>query len=69
MGVARALLSTAPVLLLDEPTAHLDAPLAVRLLDLLARQRRTVLLVTHSPDVLDERWRIVRLDAPVPLAV
>jgi thiol reductant ABC exporter CydC subunit len=69
VGVARALLSPAPVLLLDEPTAHLDAPMAIRLLDLLARQPRTVLLVTHTPDVLDERWRVVRLDAPVPSAV
>jgi thiol reductant ABC exporter CydC subunit len=68
VGVARALLSPAPVLLLDEPTAHLDAPLAIRLLDLLARQPRTVLLVTHTPDVLDERWRVVRLDAPAPSA-
>jgi thiol reductant ABC exporter CydC subunit len=64
VGVARALLSPAPVLLLDEPTAHLDAPLAIRLLDLLARQPRTVLLVTHTPDVLDERWRVVHLGAP-----
>ena len=69
VGVARALLSPAPVLLLDEPTAHLDAALAVRLLDLLARQPRTVLLVTHSPEILDERWRVVPLDAPAPLAV
>ena len=68
VGVARALLSPAPVLLLDEPTAHLDAPLAIRLLDLLARQPRTVLLVTHTPDVLDERWRVVRLDASAPSA-
>jgi thiol reductant ABC exporter CydC subunit len=64
VGVARALLSPAPVLLLDEPTAHLDAPLAIRLLDLLARQPRTVLLVTHTPSVLDERWRVVHLGAP-----
>jgi thiol reductant ABC exporter CydC subunit len=66
VGLARALLSPAPVLLLDEPTAHLDAALAVRLLDLLARQPRTVLLVTHSPEVLDDRWRVVPVDAPAP---
>jgi ATPase subunit of ABC transporter with duplicated ATPase domains len=53
-------------MLLDEPTAHLDAALAVRLLDLLARQRRAVLLVTHSPEVLDARWRVVPLQ---PVAV
>jgi hypothetical protein len=30
-------------------------------LDLLAREERTVLLVTHSPAVLDLRWRQVDL--------
>jgi thiol reductant ABC exporter CydC subunit len=62
LGLARALLSPAPILLLDEPTAHLDAALTTRLLDLLADQPRTVLLVTHSPEVLDHRWRVVGLD-------
>lgn len=61
VGVARALLSPAEVLLLDEPTASLDAPLAARLLDLLASQPRTVVLATHSPEALDERWRVVGL--------
>ncbi len=61
VGLARALLSPARVLLLDEPTAHLDAALAARLLDLLAAEARTVLLVTHSPDALDGRWRVMRL--------
>jgi len=51
-------------LLLDEPTAHLDEPLAVRLLDLLAGQDRAVLLVTHRPEILDARWRVVDLQAP-----
>jgi ATPase subunit of ABC transporter with duplicated ATPase domains len=51
------------VLLLDEPTAHLDAPLAARVLDRLARDPRAVLLVTHDAAVLDARWRVVDLDA------
>ena len=66
VALARALLSPAPILLLDEPTAHLDAPLAARLLDRLARDPRTVLLVTHAPEALDARWRVVRLTAPGP---
>lgn len=64
VGLARALLSPAPVLLVDEPTAHLDAATAARVIDLLGRQRRTVLLVTHTPEVLDARWRVVRLSNP-----
>ena len=63
---ARALLSPAPVLLLDEPTAHLDAELAGRLLDRVAALDRTVLLVTHRPEDLDGRWRRVELTARVP---
>jgi thiol reductant ABC exporter CydC subunit len=64
VGVARALLSPARVLLLDEPTAHLDAASAARLLDLLAGEERTVLLVTHQAAVLDGRWRVLDLSAP-----
>jgi ABC-type transport system involved in cytochrome bd biosynthesis fused ATPase/permease subunit len=64
LGIARALLSPAPVLLLDEPTAHLDPPLAAHLLNLLANQQRAVLLVTHTPAALDERWRVVTLHPP-----
>lgn len=64
LAIARALLSPAPVLLLDEPTAHLDRDSAARLIDLLADQPRTVLLVTHSAEQLDHRWRVVSLPGP-----
>ncbi|SES70965.1 thiol reductant ABC exporter subunit CydC [Geodermatophilus poikilotrophus] len=64
VGVARALLSPAPVLLLDEPTAHLDGATTARLLDLLAADDRTVVLVTHQTADLDRRWRVVELAAP-----
>jgi thiol reductant ABC exporter CydC subunit len=61
VGLARALLARADVLLLDEPTAHLDPGLTARVLDRLARDPRTVLLVTHDPAALDGRWRVVDL--------
>ncbi len=66
VGVARALLDPAPFLLLDEPTAHLDAPLAARLLDRLAALPRAVLLVTHDPTALDGRWRVRHLSPARP---
>jgi thiol reductant ABC exporter CydC subunit len=61
LSLARALLSPADVLLVDEPTAHLDPPLARRVLDLLAAERRGVLLVTHDVDRLGPPWRVVAL--------
>jgi ABC-type transport system involved in cytochrome bd biosynthesis fused ATPase/permease subunit len=61
VAVARAVLSPAPRLLLDEPTAHLDRPAARRLLRRLAEDPRSVVLVTHAADLLDPRWRIETL--------
>ncbi len=53
LGLARALLAGGGVLLLDEPTAHLDpssAPVVLRQM-LEAADGRTVLVVTHDPEV------------------
>ncbi|BDI23119.1 thiol reductant ABC exporter subunit CydD [Herbiconiux sp. L3-i23] len=52
LAVARALLSRADVVLLDEPTAHLDAPTAAQLMGDLreALADRAVVLVSHRPD-------------------
>ena len=52
IGVARALLADRPVLVFDEPTAHLDETTAAALAEdlLAATTGRTALVVTHRPD-------------------
>ena len=54
IGLARALLKDAPVLLLDEPTADLDAGAEAELLVTLPEvfRGRTVILSSHSPALL-----------------
>jgi thiol reductant ABC exporter CydC subunit len=61
--VARALLAGAPVLVLDEPTAHLDPSTAERLVaDVLdAAGESSVLLITHRPEGLDRMDEVVVL--------
>jgi thiol reductant ABC exporter CydD subunit len=63
VAFARALLRGAPLLLLDEPTAHLDAAAAEQIVDVLAAlpRTRTVLVATHDPRVLRAADRVLEL--------
>ncbi len=68
LGVARSLLADQPVLVLDEPTAHLDGASAERLAtEVLGNGRdRTVVWITHGTAGLDLVDRVVDLDDPSP---
>jgi ATP-binding cassette subfamily C protein CydD len=64
IALARAFLRDAPLLLLDEPTAHLDAVSALRLEEAIAALSadRTVIQVTHSQNQTRDIGRLFTLD-------
>ena len=64
LGLARALLADFPILILDEPTEHVEREGARAILDdlLSATAGRSTLLITHELDGLDRFDEIVVLD-------
>ena len=66
MALARAILRDAPLIVADEPTAHLDAVTAAAVGDALlaAARGRTLLLITHRSDLAQRAGRCVVLGPP-----
>ena len=65
LGLARALLSPAEVVILDEPTATLDVAREARVVKLLEtlKGERTLLVITHRPALLSPADRVLELRA------
>jgi putative ABC transport system ATP-binding protein len=65
VGVARALINNPSILLADEPTGNLDSVNARLVLDIFQdlnlNEKKTVIMVTHSPEYLGEADRIFYL--------
>lgn len=70
LAVARTLLSGAEVLVLDEPTAHLDDEMAHRLVDDLRESldSHAVVMVTHDRSLIADSDRLVELGSELSRA-
>ena len=64
VAVARALINDPAVLLADEPTGNLDSKTSAELMALFANLHeggRTIIMVTHDPEVARQAKRVIRL--------
>jgi putative ABC transport system ATP-binding protein len=64
VAIARSIINNPHIILADEPTGNLDSATGKEIMDLLAalnRAGRTILMVTHEPDIAARAHRIVRL--------
>jgi putative ABC transport system ATP-binding protein len=64
VAVARAIVTNPSLILADEPTGNLDSHSTEDVLRIFARlndEGRTVVLITHEPDVAEQAKRVIRL--------
>lgn len=63
IALARAFVKNAPIVLLDEPTAHLDSDTKIKLLDAIDQlfKDKTLIIASHDPMVIERMNRSVHL--------
>ena len=58
VAMARAVMNDPPVIIADEPTAHLDSKLSIEFMEIVSRLKddgRTVIIASHDPLVYDAK--------------
>ncbi|PNH79285.1 ABC transporter ATP-binding protein/permease [Vibrio diazotrophicus] len=65
VGLSRALLSSQPLLLIDEPTRQLDELAELKVIDALHQMKRNsgLLVISHSPKLIESADRLIDLGA------
>ncbi len=64
VAIARALVNQPALILADEPTGNLDTHSSLEIMELLAnmnKQGRTIVMVTHDPDIAHYTKRIIHI--------
>lgn len=65
VAIARALINDPKIILADEPTGNLDSKSGKEIIALFhqlnSKEKRTIILVTHDPDVAKQAKRIIRI--------
>lgn len=65
VAIARALINDPKIILADEPTGNLDSKSGKEIIALFhqlnSKEKRTIILVTHDPDIAKQAKRIIRI--------